>query len=239
MEIEATERRSLLAEEQARRAILEEASRKALAHKVAGFHCSESVFLAVNETFKITDPCMVKAVTGFHGGGGTHRLKAGIELTPLLADIAAGTLKPDPEDMPVEQVQHLCGAMAAGIVCVSLLYGRCSPEDDLTCVDELSYELHRRFQEEYIMAYVSAVNSWLEEKPVANILSKCSCKYLNDEIYEKIFEKVNASLGSQDPAKTWLAACLLKTLKSNQRWHDTHEVIDDFPETASWLMNKI
>jgi hypothetical protein len=100
-------------------------------------------------------------------------------------------------------------------------------------------KVHRRFQEEYILAYVSAVNSWLEERPMANILSKCSCKYLNNEIYEKIYENVNASLGSMDPAKTWLAACLLKTIKSNQRWHDTHEVIDDFPETASWLMNKI
>ncbi len=148
MEIETSEVGSLPAEEQARRAVVEDAGQRALAHKVAGFHCSESVFLAVNETFKITDPCMVRAITGFHGGGGTHRLKPDLELTPLLAEIAAGTLKPDPEDMPVEQVQHLCGALAAGIVCVSLLFGRCSPEDDLTCVDELSYELHRRFQEE-------------------------------------------------------------------------------------------
>lgn len=148
MTIGTTEGDPLSSEAQARRAILEEAGQRALAHKAAGFHCSESVFLAVNETFKITDPCLVKAITGFHGGGGTHRLQPDIELTPLLADIAAGTLKPDPEDMPVEQVQHLCGALAAGIMCVSLLYGRCSPEDDLTCVDELSYELHRRFQEE-------------------------------------------------------------------------------------------
>ena len=40
------------------------------------------------------------------------------------------------------------GALAAGIMCLGLLYGRSSPEDDLTCADELSYELHRRFQEE-------------------------------------------------------------------------------------------
>ena len=135
-------------EEQARRAILEEAARKALAYKEKGFHCSESVFLAINDTFKITDPCMVRALTGFHGGGGTRRLKPDIELTPLLAEIAAGRYEADPNDMPVDQVQHLCGALAAGIMCMGLLYGRRSPEDDLTCVDELCYELHRRFQEE-------------------------------------------------------------------------------------------
>jgi len=108
---------------------------------------------------------MVRAITGFHGGGGTHRLKPDIELTPLLAEIAAGTLKPDPDDMPVDQVQHLCGALAAGIMCVSLLFGRVSPDDDLTCVDELSYELHRRFKEE--LGTTSAVSSATSGCPLA------------------------------------------------------------------------
>jgi hypothetical protein len=148
MSIATAKQDTLTADEQARKEFLDAASKRALANKEAGFHCSESVFLAVNETFHITDPNMVKAITGFHGGGGTHRLKEGIELTSLLAEIAAGTLQPDPDDMPVDQVGHLCGALAAGIMCVSLLFGRCSPEDDLTCVDELSYELHRRFKEE-------------------------------------------------------------------------------------------
>jgi len=148
MSIETEGQDALPADEQARKEFLGAASKRALANKEAGFHCSESVFLAVNETFHIADPSMVRAITGFHGGGGTHRLKPDIELTPLLAEIAAGTLKPDPDDMPVDQVQHLCGALAAGIMCVSLLFGRVSPDDDLTCVDELSYELHRRFKEE-------------------------------------------------------------------------------------------
>jgi hypothetical protein len=132
----------------ARRARIEEAGRKALEFKKQGFHCSESVFLAINDALKITDPSMVKAITGFHGGGGTHRLKPDIELTPLLADIAAGAYKTDPDDMPLDQVQHLCGALAAGIMSIGLLFGRSSPQDDLTCVDELCYELHRRFKEE-------------------------------------------------------------------------------------------
>jgi C_GCAxxG_C_C family probable redox protein len=47
--------------------------------------------------------------------------------------------------VPLEQVGHLCGALAAGIVCIGLLYGREKGSDDLTCVDELCYELHRLF----------------------------------------------------------------------------------------------
>jgi C_GCAxxG_C_C family probable redox protein len=132
----------------ARRARIEEAGRKALEFKAQGFHCSESVFLAINDALKITDPRMVRAITGFHGGGGTHRLKPNVDLTPLLADIAAGTHKSEPDEIPVVQVQHLCGGLAAGIMCMGLLFGRSAPEDDLTCVDELCYELHRRFQEE-------------------------------------------------------------------------------------------
>lgn len=133
---------------QARQALVEEAGRRALAYKKQGFHCSESVFLAVNETLRITDPALVCAVTGFHGGGGTHRLRAGVDLTALLAAYAAGNAPADANNRPVEQVQHLCGALAAGIVCAGLLYGRRSPTDDLTCVDELCYELHRRFCQE-------------------------------------------------------------------------------------------
>lgn len=135
-------------EAQVRQAMVEEAGRRALAYKEQGFHCSESVFLAVNETLKIADPALVCAVTGFHGGGGTHRRRAGVDLTALLAAYAAGRAPADPDDRPLEQVQHLCGALAAGIVCVGLLYGRRSPADDLTCVDELCYELHRRFNQE-------------------------------------------------------------------------------------------
>ena len=136
------------AEPEEREAIIQAAGRRAMEFKERGFHCSESVFLAINETLKITDPCMVKIVTGFHGGGGTHRLEQGMDLTAFLADVAAGRIVAEPEDLPMDQVGHLCGALASGIVCIGLLHGRCSPDDDLTCVDELCYELHRRFQEE-------------------------------------------------------------------------------------------
>jgi hypothetical protein len=125
------------------------AGRNAVAFKNMGFHCSESVFMGINETLNIADPAMVKLVTGFHGGGGTHRTEPGVDMTALLAGIAAGTEERPDEEIPLDQVGHLCGAVAAGIICFGFLYGRQSPSDDLTCVDELSYELHRRFMEEF------------------------------------------------------------------------------------------
>lgn len=126
-----------------------EAGRKAVAFKRQGFHCSESVFMAINETLEIVDSSMVRTVTGFHGGGGTRRTDPNVDLTLTLHRAAAGEDKRPREELPFEQVGHLCGAIASGIVCFGLLYGRSSPEDDLTEVDELSFELHRRFKEEF------------------------------------------------------------------------------------------
>lgn len=131
-----------------REAMIQAAGCRAMEFKEKGFHCSESVFLAINDTLKITDPKMVKIVTGFHGGGGTHRLEPDMDLTAFLEDVAAGRIVGKLDELPMDQVGHLCGALASGIVCIGLLYGRSSPKDDLTCVDELCYELHRRFQEE-------------------------------------------------------------------------------------------
>ena len=39
--------------------LIEEAGRKAIENRRKGFHCSESTFLAINDTLKITDPSMV------------------------------------------------------------------------------------------------------------------------------------------------------------------------------------
>ena len=129
------------------RKIIKAAGEKALANRKKGFHCSESVFLAINDTFKITDPSMVRMVTGFHGGGGTHRKKKDVDLTQTLEGMAAGRETRSGDELPVVQIGHLCGALASGIVCIGLLYGRESGSDDVTCVDELCYELHRRFED--------------------------------------------------------------------------------------------
>ena len=113
------------------------------------FHCSEAVFLAVNEVLKLGDPALVKLLTGFHGGGGAHRKVDGANLTEVLEDLSMGRYKGPMEEAPVVITGHLCGALAAGVACFGLLYGRTDPTQDLTCVDELTFELHRRFEEHY------------------------------------------------------------------------------------------
>ncbi|MFH1624698.1 MAG: C-GCAxxG-C-C family protein [Pseudomonadota bacterium] len=128
---------------------MKEAGERAVENRRKGFHCSESVFMAINDTLKITDPSMVRMVTGFHGGGGTRRKEPGVDLKGVLEELASGRDRRPREELPVTQIGHLCGAIASGIVCIGLLYGRTSPSDDLVCVDEISYELHRRFMEEF------------------------------------------------------------------------------------------
>lgn len=128
---------------------IEEAGVKAIQFRRQGFHCSESVFLAINDTLKITDPSMVKIATGFHGGGGTRRKEPGIDFNACLEEIASGRDRRPPEEYPLLQIGHLCGALASSIICIGFLYGRGAPTDDLTCIDELCFELHTRFLEKF------------------------------------------------------------------------------------------
>jgi len=131
------------------RKLIEEAGRRAIENRRKGFHCSESAFLAINDTLNITDPSMVKMVTGFHGGGGTHLLVPDADRNEILEGIASGQDRRPPEELEIVQVGHLCGALAAGIICIGLLYGRTSPTDELECPDELAFELHQRFSKEF------------------------------------------------------------------------------------------
>ena len=64
--------------------LIEEAGGRAIENRRKGFHCSEAAFLAINETLKITDSSMVKMVTGFHGGGGTHLLVPDANMNEIL-----------------------------------------------------------------------------------------------------------------------------------------------------------
>jgi C_GCAxxG_C_C family probable redox protein len=128
---------------------IKNAGRRALEFKRQGFHCSESTFLAINDTFRFADPALVKIVTGFHGGGGCHRTRPGVDMNTGLEGLASGRDRRTPVETGLEITGHLCGALAAGIVCIGFLYGRRTPADDLTCVDELSFELHRRFLQEF------------------------------------------------------------------------------------------
>jgi C_GCAxxG_C_C family probable redox protein len=149
------------------------AGRRAVEYRRMGFHCSESTFLAINEALNITDPSMVRIVTGFHGGGGSHRIAEGVDINSVLEELASGRDRRSPEEAGIQITGHICGALASGIVCIGFLYGRLTPQDDLTCVDELSFKLHRRFLEEFGEKECSK----LREKYVP-LSSNNTCEYI-------------------------------------------------------------
>jgi hypothetical protein len=93
----------------------------------------------------------------------------------------------------------------------------------------------RRFTEEHILAYASAVNAWLEGDTPQPIVSLIDARYIGEDRGLTIAQRVHSALGAKDEVKEWLAACLLKTIKSNQRWHERVELIDSFPEATSWF----
>ncbi|MFB0503894.1 MAG: hypothetical protein ACETWE_08680 [Candidatus Bathyarchaeia archaeon] len=93
----------------------------------------------------------------------------------------------------------------------------------------------RHFIEENILAYAVAINSWLKEVPLKHVPP------IKTDALE-IAERVHSSLGEKDEAKEWLTACLLKTIKDNQRWEGLKfkrtELIDDFLDATSWFGEK-
>jgi hypothetical protein len=96
----------------------------------------------------------------------------------------------------------------------------------------------RRFTEENILAYSAAINSWLRGEAPKPVTMPKDARYIEDNGLE-IAEKVHASLGEKDGVKEWLVACLLKTVKDNQRWHKRTELIDGFPDAASWFRERL
>lgn len=100
------------------------ASRLANRHRKAGYHCSESVFAAVVEVLGLrVYPPAPKMASGFHGGGG--RIRVGDEEVPTGC---------------------LCGALAGGVLALSVLYGRTSPKGTrYGCIPHAAGYLHQRF----------------------------------------------------------------------------------------------
>ena len=96
----------------------------------------------------------------------------------------------------------------------------------------------RRFIEENILAYSVTINSWLKEIPSNQVTWPENARYIAKDGSLEIAERVHSSLGEKDDAKEWLTACLLKTIRENQRWRKRTELIDDFPEATSWLREK-
>jgi len=97
------------------------------------------------------------------------------------------------------------------------------------------FDEFRRFVEENILAYSVAINSWLKEASPKHVTSLITTRFISKGNVLEIAERVSSSLGEKDEVKEWLTACLLKTVKDNQRWHKRTELIDDFPEATSWF----
>ncbi len=95
--------------------------------------------------------------------------------------------------------------------------------------------LFRRFSEEYVLAYCDALNSWLADLPPVNPWAGIDTYYVGEEEAKAIADETAETLREKTPLKVWFAGCLLKTLKSNQRWHGHGELLDDFPGAVSWL----
>lgn len=95
----------------------------------------------------------------------------------------------------------------------------------------------RSFIQENVLAYSLAINSWLEGQAPENIMQLTTPSHITKEQALKIAKEVHSSLGDKNEVKIWLTACLLKTIRSNKRWHKTTELIDSFPKATSWLKN--
>jgi hypothetical protein len=93
----------------------------------------------------------------------------------------------------------------------------------------------RRFVEENILACSIAINSWLKQTPSKPVTTIITTRYISTDKAKEIAQNIHSLLGEKDEAKEWLTACLLKTIKDNQRWHKRTELIDNFPEAPSWF----
>ena len=93
----------------------------------------------------------------------------------------------------------------------------------------------RFFIEENLLVYSAAINSWLKEETLKRGKWTRNARYVSGDTASRIGEKVYSSLGNKNEVKEWLAACLLKTIKDNQRWHKRTELIDSFPEASSYF----
>ncbi|UCH42934.1 MAG: hypothetical protein JSW16_09050 [Dehalococcoidales bacterium] len=100
------------------------------------------------------------------------------------------------------------------------------------------YELYA-FVQQNILTYAAAINSWLRESTSEEFEWPEGRLYVTSSDSLQIAQKVRSSLGKKDEVKEWLAACLLKTIKNNQRWFKTTELIDRFPEATSWLKETV
>ena len=101
--------------------------------------------------------------------------------------------------------------------------------------EDRSFYDYRLFREENALTYAAAINSWLKGAPAESVQLPRDGQFITSAGSLQIARNIHSSLGKKNQVKEWLAASLLKTVKSNQRWHDRTELIDNFPQATSWL----
>ena len=119
--------------------------------------------------------------------------------------------------------------------CYSMFLDACLLCADTSGEERSMLDEFRRFVEENILAYSIAVNSWLNTTPPKHVTWPKNMRYVSKDRASEITKNIHSSLDEKDEVKEWLTACLLKTIKDNQRWHKRTELIDSFPEAASWF----
>jgi C_GCAxxG_C_C family probable redox protein len=115
--------------------------------------------------------------SGFHGGGGRHKEAVSEKPEDLRHPAYAESDKTATE---MKNTGGLCGALAGGVMMIGYLFGRRRPEDDITCASELSFELHKRFQETLGSEICSVLRPFhfkISADPSRNLEGNCGIAY--------------------------------------------------------------
>jgi hypothetical protein len=122
-----------------------------------------------------------------------------------------------------------CHAMIldAGVLCAG------TRDEERSVLGESS-----RFVQENVLACALALNSWLDGAPPKPVTSLTTARYLPEDRALRFAARIHSLLGEKNETKEWLAACLLKTITDNQRWHKTAELINDLPDATSWFRRR-
>lgn len=133
------------------------------------------------------------------------------------------------EGCPTDGSPPPCGCCYAMVVDAGLLCAGTRDEPR-----SMAGEFGRCVQE-MGLAYALALNAWLTGAPLQPVTAFVEPRYVAEGLATELAHRVPASLGETDAVSVWLAACLLKTIKDNQRWHQRPELIDQVPQATSWF----
>jgi hypothetical protein len=133
------------------------------------------------------------------------------------------------EACPADGSPPPCGCCYAMVVDAGLLCAG-TRDEPRSMAEEFG-----RCVQETALAYALALNGWLTGAPLQPVSAFTEPRYVTEGLAAELAHRVPASLGGTDAVRAWLVACLLKTIKDNQRWHPRRELIDQVPQATSWF----